>query len=98
MARAMPPNGEDKFVENAIQKVIVDRFHQLLEECAEQKHAKEWAICEAQREFIATLTPDQINMFFHIDSLIISAETDKMEKMFRLGFIDGLKTGEAILS
>lgn len=86
-------------MEKTVNKLLSDKFLKLIEEGGniENRRFGE-GICLAQEELISSLSEKQLKLFQELEGLIIDNETDKMERMFRIGFLEGLNVGRAIFS
>jgi hypothetical protein len=81
----------------AIDKILANKFIKLMEENAFGIDHLEVVACEAQRELTQKLTGHQQALFNAMDDAVTAADTVKLEKAFRIGFLEGMKVGVKLL-
>lgn len=84
-------------MEKQINEILANKFTELCEENAFESNGIEGTVCFAENEFTKTLNDEQQKLFNDLDELYHDSESDKMERAFRLGFLEGVKVGVKLL-
>lgn len=84
-------------MDKAINEILANKFLKLMEENAFDNSRHDAAVCCAEKEFTETLNDNQQKLFSDLDELYHESETDRMERAFRLGFLEGMKVGVKLL-